>query len=228
MIVPEIDYPIINNIKDKKIVIYTANKVGEFPHNFTKSFIPSSIPIKLDWYVGYTNIMLDDFNMIEIPLDIARGLQSFNIINHSKKRYDQYNRPNPNNEKKEIIMTEDEIYLQVKAKKFLIEKEIIRIFNKKIDSLYNQYGRESDSWEIQYSEAIEYKNGNNDTPFIDILSSKRNISKELLIEKIIAKNKEFKQKFAKIIAEKHTLEDKLKNMNTDTLLNLFIDENIVK
>jgi len=228
MTIPEIDYPIINKVKDKKIVIYTANNVGEFPHNFTKSFIPSSIPIKLDWYVGYTNIILEDFNMIEISLDIAKGLQTFNIINHSKKRYDQYNRPNPNNEKKEIIMTDDELYLQVKAKKFLIEKEIIRMFDKKIDNLYKQYGRESDSWDIQYSEAIEYKNGDMDTPFIDILSSERNISKEILIEKIITKNKEFKQIFAKIIAEKQILEDRLKIMDTDILLNLFIDENIVK
>ncbi len=151
--IPEVDLPITESIIGKTVVIYTANNKGEFPNSFTKAFIPSSISLSNDWYVGYTPHIIDGFNMVEIPDIIAKGLQSYNVINGVTKKYDMYTVLNDGGKKLLIDMNAEELLNQLNSKKFLINFELTRIYDIKIKSLYIAYGSETDTWGIQLEEA---------------------------------------------------------------------------
>jgi len=223
--IPEVDLPIEEQIVGKLVVIYTANSRGEFPHSFTKSFIPSSIPLANDWFVGYAPYIIDGFNMVEIPDIIAKGLQSYNIINGSFKRYDQYNRANENNEKLEIIMSSEDIKNQLVSKKFLINYELRRVYDMKIKKLYVEYGNEVDTWNIQLEEAKAFTaNNNTPTPFIANLATIRGIELSTLVTTILTKAEAFSIAMSTLIGTKQKFSDNVKVSTTDLELINIINE----
>jgi len=223
--IPAVDLPITDLIEGKKVVIYTANNKGEFPNTFMKTFIPSSIPIDAEWFVGYTPIIIDGFNMLEIPDDIAKGLQSFNIINHSMKRYNQYNQMNENNEKLEIIMSDEDVAKQIEAKKYLLQYELVRLYDIKIKDLYTSYGLEKDTWAIQLEEAQSFKKDNMvDTPFLTNIAAIRKVSIETLVNKILSKSDEYKRNISTLIGNKQLFTDRIKSATTNEELNIIFDE----
>jgi hypothetical protein len=223
--IPTIDLPISDKIIGKKVVIYTTNNKGEFPNSFMKVFIPSSIPIDMAWYVGYTPFIIDGFNMVEIPDIIAEGLQSFNIVNGSFKRYNQYNVANPNNDKLEIIMSESDLIKQLNAKKFLIQFELIRIYDNKIKELYTLYGSESDTWTTQLSEAKEYtKDQSAIIPFITNVASIRGIKVDDLVKTILQKAEVFTSTISTIIGNKQLFSDRVEAASNDSELISIINE----
>ncbi len=224
-IIPEVDAPIADSITGKKVVIYTASNKGEFPNSFMKTFIPSSIPLANDWYVGYTPLIIDGFNMVEISDIIVKGLQSYNIVNGSSKRYDQYNVANPNNEKLEIIMSEEDITNQIASKKFLINFELTRVYDIKIKSLYVEYGSEADSWNIQLEEAKAFTIDNQaSVPFIVNLATIREIPLTELVTLILAKADVFSLAMSTLIGNKQKFADKVKASLTDLELINIITE----
>ena len=223
--IPEVDLPIKDLIEGKKIVIYTASNKGEFPNTFMKTFIPSSITLNGTWYVGYTPMIIEGFNMIEIPDIIAKGLQSFNIVNHSFKRYNQYNEANKDNEKLEIIMSDEDIKNQIASKKVIINFELIRVYDKKIKELYIDYGREADTWITQLDEAKLFKSDSNaSVPFIENLAKIREITVDELATKIIEKVASFNLTMSTMIGTKQKFSDKVKKANTNEELNDILNE----
>ena len=223
--IPEIDSQIEYLVKNKKIVLYTANSNGEFPHSFTNSFVPSAIPINLEWYVGYTPFIIDGFNMVEISYEIAQGLQMFNIENGVFKRYDRYGLPNKNDEKLEIIMTSNELDAQVKSKQFVLKQELKRIFDKKIELEYKTYGRESDSWNIQLEEAqLFIKDNNADVTFIKNISEIRGVDLQIFVDTILTKSELFNKKLSSLIGNKQKLSDLIEKTKDDKGLNSIILE----
>ena len=75
----------LQNVEDKFLVIYTANKKGQMPNSFDKSVIPSSVPMNSRWYLGYTNKILEDFNMFKIYLSVMN--ESFTFYKTHRKFY---------------------------------------------------------------------------------------------------------------------------------------------
>lgn len=215
----ESDTNISDLIKNKIPVIYTANALGEYPNTFTKQFIPSSISVEGPWFVGYTPFIIEGFNMIPVSENILFGLQFFNIIDGSIKKYDKFGNFNDNNEKIKIILTDDEKKAQIEAKKIVVLEQLKLYSDKKINTLFSSYGTEKETWNIQIEEANNFKNGIDDITFISVLAEKRGISLELLVEKIIEKNKIFREQSATIIGEKQNLVNKIKNSNSNEELN---------
>ena len=169
-----------------KSVVYRPNYKGEFPSNFMKRFIPSNISLGNGWYVGYSPFILDGFNMFEINLSILEGLQFFNIDNHSFEKYDRYNNMNENLEKKEILLTEDELKKQLSSIKYILLLHIDYIYNIKMKDLYGSYGKESDTWGLQLEEANKYLNDkNNEVKFLKAIAMERRISLDELASNII-------------------------------------------
>jgi len=223
--IPEVDLPIKDLIEGKKVVVYTANNKGEFPNTFMKTFIPSSIPLETEWFVGYTPIIIDGFNMIEISDIIAKGLQSFNIVNHSFKRYNQYNEANMDNEKLEIIMSDEDIKNQIESKKVIINFELTRVYDKKIKELYVDYGREADTWTTQLYEAKLFKSDSNaSVPFIENIATIRGITVDVLATKILEKSIKFTQEISTLIGTKQKFSDRVKTSNTNEELNDILSE----
>ena len=223
--IPEIDSQIKELVQNKKIVLYTANSNGEFPHSFTKSFVPSAIPINLEWYVGYTPFIIEGFNMIEISYEISQGLQMFNIENGTFKRYDRYGLPNENDEKLEIIMTEVELSTQVKSKKFVLKQELKRLYDTKINLEYQSYGREADSWNIQLEEAKMFiSDKSSDVPFIRNISEIRGVDLQLFVDTILKKADLFNKKLSSLIGNKQKLSDLIEKTTDNKGLNLLISK----
>lgn len=225
VIIPQIDLPREELITGKRMVIYTANEKGEFPNTFDKTFIPSSISLENQWFIGYTINIIDGFNMFEIPDIIGIGLQSYNIINGSIKAYNQYNIANPNLEKLEIVMSEEDIVNQIRSKKFLIEYELMRVYNKKLKLLYGNYGVEADTWNLQLTEANAYIADNNSVvPFITNLANIRGIDLLELANLIVAKALEFSIASSTLIGQKQLFLDRAKACSTNEELNVVLSD----
>ncbi len=221
--IPQVDLPREELITGKRMVIYTANAKGEFPNTFAKTFIPSSIPLENQWFVGYAINIIDGFNMFEIPDEIGAGLQSFNIINGSFKAYDQYNVANPDLEKLEIIMSQEDIDNQIASKMFLIEYELMRVFDKQLKLIYSTYGTEADTWTIQLTEAKAYINDNAaEVPFITNLASIRGLVLLDLANRIIAKAELFSLASSTLVGQKQLFSDRAKACLTNEELNIVL------
>lgn len=223
--IPEVDLPITELIIGKIVVIYTANNKGEFPNSFTKAFIPSSISLSNDWYVGYTPHIIDGFNMVEIPDIIAKGLQSYNVINGVTKKYDMYTVLNDGGKKLLIDMNAEELLNQLNSKKFLINSELTRIYDIKIKELYISYGRESDTWTTQLSEAKEFTlDSTAIVPFIANMATIRGIELSDLVATILEKAKIFSLAISTLIGNKQLFSDRVSTSSTDLSLNTIITE----
>ena len=217
--IPLIDLPITELIIGKKVVIYTANNKGEFPNSFTKAFIPSSIPLNNDWYVGYTPFIIDGFNMVEVSDIIAKGLQSFNIINGVTKKYNMFNILNENNEKIKIEMSPDDLLNQLNSKKFLIGFELTKLYDIKIKNLYIKYGSETDTWGIQLEEAKRFvENNQSSTPFISNMATIRGIELEVLAQSILEKAAIYSLEISTLIGNKYKFSDRVKTATLDSEL----------
>jgi len=228
--IPKIDNDLYDLVKDKKIVIYTPNKKGEMPNTFNKGVIPSSIPLNIRWFMGYTNIIMEDFNMFEISEDIAKGLQSFNIINGIYKRYDQYFVANPDNEKLQINMSDDDIVAQIASKKVLITYELSYIYNNKFNELYRYYGSESNTWNLQIEEAQKYLADtsspidNTKYPILNTISTSRNIDIANVAQSIIDNNNAYIAAVGTLLGQKYSFKDKITSATTNEELNTLKDQ----
>jgi hypothetical protein len=221
--IPAIDRDREGVTLDKIMVIYTANEKGQFPATYNAAFIPSSASINTEFYMGYTNFLMSGFNMTEIPDEVGRGMQSFDIVNGEFKRYDKYGLPNPNDEKLEIIMTEQELAEQVLAKKEVYKKIVTLKINKKFSIIYELYGAETDTWDIQLSEAKEYQLDNTATiPFITNLANIRGLLIQELVDKILVKAAEYAEFSSALLGEKQVMHDRIDAaISNDELISLY-------
>lgn len=221
--IPLIDVPRTDLITGKRLVIYTANEKGEFPNTFAKTFIPSSIPLENKWYVGYAIDIIGGFNMFEIPDIIGSGLQSYNIINGSFKAYNQYNILNPDSEKLEIVMSAEDITNQIASKKFLIDYELMRVYDKQLKLMYSTYGIEADTWTIQLTEAKAYiADINADVPFLTNLANIRGINLLELANLVMTKADQFSTYSSTLIGQKQLFADRAKACLTNEELNIVL------
>lgn len=226
IIVPEIDLPISDLILGKKAVIYLPNTRGEFPNSYDKSFIPSSITVLQNWFVGYATNIIDDFNMIEVTDDILKGLQFCNIVNGTTVKYDKYGKINPNEEKILIVMTDVELALQLAAKALLTSLETSRIYANKTKLMYAEYFQtERDTWTIQYDEATLYTaDPLANVPFITTLATARGISLATLASAILVKAEYFRNRLAALLGAKQKFEDRVAACTTDAELIIILAE----
>jgi hypothetical protein len=225
-LVPEIDLPITDIILGKKAVVYLPNTKGEFPNSYDKSFIPSSIVLTNNWFVGYAANILEDFNMIEISDSILQGLQFCNIVDGTTKKYDKFGRINPDEEKILITLTTAELEMQLSSKAFLLSLEASKIFASKIKLLYSSYFQaERDTWTIQYDEAQAYTADATATvPFITTLAAARGIALDELVVAILVKAEYLRNSLATLLGEKQKFEDRIVACTTDAELVTILDE----
>lgn len=224
--VPEIDLPISDIIVGKKAVLYTPNEQGEFPNTFNKSFIPSSISINTNWYVGYAVDIMAGFNMIEISDEILHGLQQFDILNGDIKKYDKYGRMNPDEVKLEIVLTQEELVAQMVAKAFVMELMLGLIYSKKIGLLQLPYSiEERETWDIQYSEAKAYMiDPLSSVPFISKIAITRGVDLSFLVQSIVSKADLYRDKVAELLGTKQHYSDRVKACTTNIELNTLLTE----
>lgn len=221
----ERDIEISDLIVGKKIVLYTPNEKGEMPNAAIKQFVPSSVNISLDrWFVGYTPEIINGFNMIEIPTEIAYGLQYFNIIDGTTKKYNMVGTINEDATKKLITLTEEQKALQIKAKKFVMILELNRKLDTKMVTYFNGFsGVEKSTWDLQLSEAMAYKNNtNSSSTVLNTMAEIRGITVDELADKVIQKATEYQLKVAKLIAEKQIIETHIQQTITDDELNTIL------
>jgi len=217
-----IDEGIADIVQNKKVIIYTPNNKGQLPYSFNKSIIPSSIPVNLNWYIGYADSIMADFNMFEITDEIAVGLQFFNSVNGANKRYDKYFRPNADFEKLEIILTDLELAQQLASKQFLLLRELELIFSTKIEDISRTYGAESTTWSLQLEEANSIATAGTLVPedyvILNSISTARNLTLLEVAEKVIANSDEYKANIGTTLAEKYTFKDRINSCTSNSAL----------
>lgn len=225
-VIPEMDLTIANIISGKKAVVYSSNEKGEFPNTFDKSFIPSSITLTNNWYIGYTNSIIDGFNMIELTDNELYGLQFFNIIDGDIKKYDKFGRINPDEEKLEIVLLPEETVKQKNSKALLLDLELSKVYTRKIKLLYSSYPEvERDTWNIQYDEAVKYQLDNTaSVPFITTLATARGVELSILVTLIISKANFFRDALATLIGEKQKYSDRIVTSIDNIALNTLLTE----
>jgi len=217
-----IDEGLKDLIKDKKMVVYTPNSKGQMPNTYNKGMIPSSIPLCMNWYVGYTSKIMSDFNMFPITDEIGIGLQFFNIVNGANKRYDKYFMANPDNAKLVIELSDSELQQQLVSKKFIMILELGLIYSKKIKEASIKYGAEADTWDLQLSEANEYIQDTNpvdsDYTIIYAIAQARGRTLTEVAQSIISNNKSYKQTIGKLLAAKYSKKDEINAATTNNEL----------
>jgi len=220
--IAHIDEGLTDLIQDKKTVLYTPNNKGQMPSSYNKGLIPSSIPIDMNWYIGYTNFIMEGFNMFEISDEIAEGLQFFNTIDGANKRYDKFFVPNENNEKLTITLDDDELFKQLTSKKYLMVAEVNRIYDIKFKQLIQKYGAESNTWRMQLSEAEAYiKDNNSNCPIIKAISESRNIDIVDVANDIILNNNKYITAIGSLLGSKYSIKDSINGCSTNAdLINI--------
>jgi hypothetical protein len=214
------------NTEGKILVAYNPNIRGEMPNASVKSFIPSNITVSLDkWFIGYTPEIIAGYNMIELTDTVGSGLQQFDIIDGTTKKYDANGEINPEEEKEVITLTEEQKVAQVEAKKFLLVAELNRKLDAKLESFFNQFSSaEKATWDLQLSEAKAVTTDETaETPILTVLADQRGITVAELAGKVIEKALDYQATVASIIASKQVIETQVQNAADDAELNTLRD-----
>lgn len=169
----------------------------------------------IDEYV-LTDINVDDFDSgTMVPFDYTDYIDASRHFSHCHKtKYKKYSDDG----------TSDKVDIPAELRSKAIELQSIILIKKlnthcdnMVSSLFGtSYGNaEKSTWDTQEREARAYILDNNTpTPFIDNLVSARGITKEILINKIIANADEYAIECAAIIGSTQANIDKVKSCNT--------------
>lgn len=219
----EVDMTIEEVIAGKKIVLYTPNMNGEMPNASIKQFVPSGVIMGgLDgWFVGYTPVIIDGYNMIEITEEIACGLQYFTIEDGITKKYNAVGSLNPDGEKLLITLTDEQKTQQLVSKKYAMVVALNKKLDRKLTSYFNQFSVvEKSTWDIQLAEAKAYTVDNTaSTPILSAIATERGLTVGDLAAKVLIKAASYQEMVAKLIGEKQALETRIQTASTNAELN---------
>lgn len=112
-------------------------------------------------------------------------------------------------------MTVDEINTGLKVHVLLKKLKLKRYYDIKMKELFGSLDTERGTWERQKIEVDKYLLDNNaSTPFLDVLSTARGITKADLVTKISDKANLYTLGVANLLGEQHKLEDELELCST--------------
>jgi hypothetical protein len=149
-----------------------------------------------DIYLDYVSVRTESSMMDEIPI----------LANSSETE----------SEKIRYTLTEDDRSKGVEFNKAVLLKLISDRFSERHKDLMVDVSKlEKSTWEEQKREAFAYNSDNTyPTPVIDILSTGRNIDKQVFVNKIITNVTEYNTKLANLLLEQQLIEQRVKDCVT--------------
>ena len=116
---------------------------------------------------------------------------------------------------------DDAISFMKKLAVLVIEKE----FDLRFKNFKNCRDVESESCIYQLEEARNYKNSKESkTPFIDILSITRGISKDVLMDKVLEKHNKYLVDYASLLGKYHAIRSQFKNCDNMWDMNILFED----
>jgi hypothetical protein len=218
----EADVNLGDLISGKKIVLYTPNSIGETPNSAIKQFVPSTVMIGLDsWFVGYTPVIVDGFNMVEVTEEIASGLQHFHVVDGEVSKFSAFGAVNEGKEKILVSLTDAQKVSQVNSKKFILVLALNRNLDKKLSSYFNQFSSiEKSTWDSQLAEAKAFlADSTAATPLLSGIAVGRGITVDELAQKVVEKATIYQGLVSELIGSKQALETQIQTAATDAALN---------
>jgi len=196
-----------------KKVIYKINNKGEFPNKYLKSFVPSKYFITEKYFAGETNVILDEFDMIEISEEEYKMLS---LLHVEDGKYSKFNSEGDVQTKTIITLSDEEkknqIYILKKICKIIIKDKI----DEELNELYKEFSTEErNTWTLQKTEAENYLKTNdiNTAPFISKLAEERKIPLIEFANKILNKANQMKEKQIAILSKYQNMRKIVKDSN---------------
>jgi hypothetical protein len=110
----------------------------------------------------------------------------------------------------ETPFTKEELETGLQFRKLVKKLKLKKYYNSLIKNTFNIYDTEKETWERQKFEADKYLLDNTaSTPFLDILSTNRGITKEELVTKIISKADAYATYVGTQLGLQHKAEDEI-------------------
>jgi hypothetical protein len=168
------------------------NRMGAviIPEEVAKGFVFADI------YKDYVSVRTNSHIMDEIPQLAESGETDEEKVRH--------------------YLTDEDRAAGVAFNKAVMKKLIADRFSERYKELMVDASTlEKDTWEEQKREAFGYLADNDyQTPIIDILSSGRNIQKNVFIQKVVDKVTEYNTKLANLLLEQQLMEERVKACQT--------------
>jgi len=168
------------------------NRMGAviIPEEVAKGFVFADI------YKDYVSVRTNSHIMDEIPQLAESGETDEEKVRH--------------------YLTDEDRAAGVAFNKAVMKKLIADRFSERYKELMVDASTlEKDTWEEQKREAFGYLADNDyQTPIIDILSTGRNIQKNIFIQKVVDKVTEYNTKLANLLLEQQLMEERVKACQT--------------
>jgi hypothetical protein len=168
------------------------NRMGAviIPEEVAKGFVFADI------YKDYVSVRTNSHIMDEIPQLAESGETDEEKVRH--------------------YLTDEDRAAGVAFNKAVMKKLIADRFSERYKELMVDASTlEKDTWEEQKREAFGYLADNDyQTPIIDILSTGRNIQKNVFIQKVVDKVTEYNTKLANLLLEQQLMEERVKACQT--------------
>lgn len=218
----EADVKLGDLISGKKTVLYTPNANGETPNASIKQFVPSTVMLGLeDWFVGYTPVIVDGYNMVEITEELASGLQHFGVVDGEVSKFSVFGELNDGKAKEVVTLSDVQKSRQIVSKKFALILALNKKLDKKLGSFFNQFSAvEKSTWDAQLAEAKAFQaDATSSTPLLSAIATARGITVADLVQKVLGKAVAYQTMVAALIGDKQALESQLQAADTDAALN---------